>query len=95
MAADLPGKFSLYPLSKRVLKDQWIYLVSLLPPSVPKSNDCFYLVRLVEEIYHTSLHTTHKAEWVTNDIQTEYQYIQLLNGLIGVVINNLRCDLLL
>ena len=54
-----------------------------------------YLVRLVEEVYHTGLYTPHEAKRVTDDIQAEHQYVELLDGLVGVVADDLGRQLLL
>ncbi|MPC15262.1 hypothetical protein E2C01_008048 [Portunus trituberculatus] len=53
-----------------------------------------YLEGLIEEILHTLGQSHHKAKWITNNVQTKNQHIQLLHHLALVVSHHLLHQLI-
>ena len=54
----------------------------------------FYLVGLIEEVFDPGADSPDEPKGVTNHIQTQYQHIELLDGLVGEVTHHLRLKLL-
>ena len=58
-----------------------------------KKVDQTYLIWFIEEIFNSSRNTPDKSKWVSDDIKTQYKYIELLDALVCVVFGNLHHQL--